>query len=55
MKFEAILLEKKDMIVGDNIEKYEGKEINAFIYKNSENAFRIILNIWNSKHSIILQ
>lgn len=39
MKFEAILLEKKDMIVGDNIEKYEGKEINAFIYKNSENAF----------------
>ena len=39
MKFEAMLLGKKDMIIGDNIEKYEGKEINAFIYKNSENKF----------------
>lgn len=39
MKFEATILEKRDMIVGDSIEKYEGKEINAFIYKNSKNNF----------------
>ena len=39
MKFEATTIEKRNMIVGDSIEKYEGKEINAFIYKNSKNNF----------------
>lgn len=39
MKFEAVLLEKRNMLIGGDVEKYEGKEINAFIYKNSKNNF----------------
>ena len=39
MKFEAILLEKRDMLIGESMEKYEGKDIDIYIYKNSKNTF----------------
>lgn len=39
MKFEAVLLEKRNMLIGRDVEKYEGKDIDVYVYKNSKNSF----------------
>ena len=39
MKFEAVLLEKRNMLIGGDVEKYEGKDIDVYVYKNSKNSF----------------
>ena len=39
MKFEAAILEKRNMLIGGDVEKYEGKDIDVYVYKNSKNSF----------------